>query len=862
MSKKVTRLFEQFQPAQYNLSLHPDKTNMKFSGTISISGRKVGRPSQRLTFHQNGLTINRAEIIKHDKTGDVKVVVSRINNQNSLDEVRLHSDAKIFPGEYSVKLEFSGEITRQMDGIYPCVFKHGGKEKMLIATQFESHDARKAFPCIDEPEAKAVFELTLITPSDETVISNTPVASQKVLPKDKSQQQTTFEPTPRMSTYLLAFAYGELDYSEGLTKDGVKVRAYATPDNVKQTEHGLSVAVRALDFFSDYFGVPYPLPKLDMIALPDFSSGAMENWGLVTYRETTMLADEDSSIESKQLVALVICHELSHQWFGNLVTMKWWNDLWLNESFANLMEHQAVDALYPEWHIWELFVSTETAGAKRRDSLIDVQPIRTDVNHPDEISTLFDPSIVYAKGGSVLYMLMHFIGEEAFRSGLSSYFSKHAYGNTTADDLWEALSQSSKQDVGSFMAGWLNRPGYPLLDIDWKPNDKSATISQRRFLSDPSAKELKSEAWQVPLGSNVKLKSKLLTTSNETIDIEGKVDSALIFNHEGRSYSLPHYTNSLHLSQIVNAIKKGQVSPIDRLLLLDNYTMLQRGGECSSTELLDLLSAYEHEDNENVWGAMAVAVGEIRKLIEGDEASEEKLNNLVQKLVMPTVTRLGWDDNKDDSSQTLRLRGLILSMAAGAKAQAVIDEAKIRFKNFKKPSDLPATIRSIVYFVVARHGEDSDYQKLLAAHSVVQSADERDELAGGLTSIKKPAQYNELLGLLTTKEIRRQDLMHWYVWLLRNRYSRLAAWDWMTSHWDWVEQELKGDKSYGYFARYAGSIFSLPEELDKFTIFFDPKSSDISLTRAIALGKQEIASRIAWRSRNQTSVVKWLKANA
>jgi aminopeptidase N len=858
MSKKVNRLFEQFHPEQYELTLHPDRETMKFNGSVIIRGKKVGRPSQRLTFHQNGLHISRASVIREDKTGETEVPLARINLQNNFDEVRLHSDSKLFPGTYRIEIEFSGTITTQMDGIYPCNFEHDGQEKSLIATQFESHDARKAFPCIDEPEAKATFDLTLITPDKETVISNTPVKLQapyKDSPSKQALQQTTFQTTPRMSTYLLAFAYGELAYSEGVTKDSVAVRAYATPDNVALTEFGLKVAVRALDFF----GVPYPLPKLDMIALPDFSSGAMENWGLVTYRETTMLTDEiKSSIESRQLVALVICHELSHQWFGNLVTMKWWNDLWLNESFANLMEYRSVDSLYPEWHIWEQFVSTETASAKRRDSLADVQPIRVDVNHPDEISTLFDPSIVYAKGGSILYMLMHYIGEKAFRTGLSSYFAHNAYGNTTADDLWKELSDASQHDVGSFMEGWLTRPGYPLLDISWKPGDTTLTVSQRRFLSDPTTSAPQTSPWNVPLNTTVELSNNLLSAKESELTLSHPADQALIFNHDGQSYSLPHYTNPDHLKQIVSAIKAGTVSAIDRLLLLDNYTMLQRGGASDSTELLDLLSAYDHEDNENVWGALAIAIGEIRKLIEGDEKSEATLNAMIEKLVMPTVTRLGWDDSADDSAQTLRLRGLVISMAAGAKADSVLEEAKRRFESFSKPSDLAATIRSIVYFVAARYGSQADYEKLLAAHHTIQNADERDELASGLTSIKEAKQYNELLGLLTTKEIRRQDLLHWFVWLLRNRYSRDATWEWMTSNWAWVERELRGDKSYSYFARYAGGVFSLPKELAKFSAFFDDKRTDVALARAIALGEQEISSRIAWRERNQTSVTAWL----
>ncbi|HET7320380.1 MAG TPA: M1 family metallopeptidase [Candidatus Saccharimonadales bacterium] len=855
MGKKVARLYEQFQPENYQLHLVPDRGNMTFSGTVTIRGKKVGRPSERLTFHQQDLKVISAKVVKHDKKGDQELTVVRINNHDSFTEVRVHTADKVFPGSYSVTLGFEGKITKPMHGIYPCNFKHDGKDKVLIATQFESHHAREAFPCIDEPEAKATFDLTLTTPSGETVIANTPVKKQEA--KNKSQV-TTFETTPRMSTYLLAFAYGELGYKEAKTKDGVLVRTYATPGQVELTKHGLDVAVRSLEFFSDYFGVPYPLPKLDMIALPDFSSGAMENWGLVTYRETTMLADEKtSSIESKQLVALVIAHELSHQWFGNLVTMKWWDDLWLNESFANLMEYRCVDALYPEWNIWEQFVASEEASAKRRDSLRDVQPIRTGVNHPDEISTLFDPSIVYAKGGSVLYMLLNFIGEKSFRTGLKAYFQKHAYGNTQATDLWDALGAASSQDITDFMAGWLNRPGYPLVSVDWVPGSKTVGLKQRRFLSDAGESEDANEPWQVPLSSTYEANPALLKSLSLQATVNPNASEPFLLNHDGHSYFLARYANAEHLKVIAHAIKQGKVSPTDRLILLDSYNLLQRSEAASTVELLELLQGYEGENNESVWGAMALAIAEARRLVENDP-SEDKLDALIAKLTMPLVTKLGWDDAPNDTAQTLRLRGLVLSMAAGAKVQSVLDEGLKRFATFSKPSDLSPTIRGVVFFIGGRYGSDADFQKLLKQHEENTNADERDELASGLTSTKKQEHYSQLLAMLTGDEIRRQDLMHWWVWLLRNRYSKQAAWEWLVDKWGWIEKEFAGDKSYGFYARYAGSIYSREEELKKFTDFFTPKKDVIALARDITLGEQEITSRVAWRKRNEQAVKDWL----
>jgi aminopeptidase N len=841
MAKSVARLYKSFQPNKYGLALSFDLEQMTFKGTVLIQGKKVGRPSQRLTFHQKDLKITSATVTRHDKNGDQFFEIGRINNQNNLSEVRLHSEAKLFPGDYTISMDFKGKITKPMSGIYPCYFKHGGQDKMLIATQFESHHARNAFPCIDEPEAKATFDLTILSPAGQTVIANTPVKEAEDI-VGSELQKTTFQTTPKMSTYLLAFAFGELGYTESKTKSGIVVRSYATPDNVTQTQFSVSYAAKVLDFFGDYFGTPYPLEKLDMLALPDFSAGAMENWGLITYREVAMLYDEATApIESKQYVAMVVSHEISHQWFGNLVTMKWWNEL------------------YPEWRIWELFVSAEGGSARRRDSLGDVQSIHTDVHHPDEISTLFDPSIVYAKGGTVLHMLMNYIGEADFRTGLQAYFKQHAYANTVADDLWKSLSASSGQDVASFMHDWLYRPGYPLVTVDWQPGSTPVGLSQHRFFSDPEATDALAVAWQVPLAANQSLTPALLATEAVTASLPADTTTPLLLNHEGQSYFLPLYKQPAHLSAIVTAITAGKVSTIDRQLLLDNYNLLQRGGEVSLTDLLQLLPAYAAETSDSVWSAIATAIAEVRKLIEADKPSEDKLNEMVQTIIRPTVERVGWEDDPADGAHTLRLRGLALSLAIGAEDPNVLKEAQHRFAGFTKISDLPATSRSVVFYAGARFGTAADFERLLKLHRETTSADEREELAGALTAAKDPARYNQLLVMLTGDEIRRQDLMHWFVWLLRNRYSRSDTWDWLVSHWDWIEQEFNSDKSYSYYMRYAGGTFSYQIELDNYRAFFVPKKSNVALARDIALGEQEITARIAWRKRNEAAVKAWLK---
>ncbi|MCA9340722.1 MAG: aminopeptidase, partial [Candidatus Saccharibacteria bacterium] len=399
----------------------------------------------------------------------------------------------------------------QMHGIYPCYFEHDGVKKELIATQFESHYAREAFPCIDEPGAKARFNIQLTTKPDQTVLSNMPIDEQSVV---EDKLVTRFKTTPRMSTYLVAFVVGELHRKTSRTTSGVEVNVWATPAQTAESlDFALDTAVKVIEFYDDYFGTAYPLPKSDHVALPDFTVGAMENWGLITYREIALLADPKIvSVSGRHYIATVIAHELAHQWFGNLVTMAWWNDLWLNESFATLMEYIAVDAIHPEWNIWLDFISNESIAALRRDSIQGVQSVQVDVNHPDEISTLFDGAIVYAKGARLLRMIQYYIGDESFRAGLKHYFGEHAYKNTVGNDLWVQLSDASGKDIAAIMNAWISQSGYPVVSVT--RDGDSVTISQQQFFVGPH--EPSEKLWPIPLNASIDSAPNLFDTRSAT----------------------------------------------------------------------------------------------------------------------------------------------------------------------------------------------------------------------------------------------------------------------------------------------------------------------------------------------------------
>jgi aminopeptidase N len=850
MGKKVTRLFEQFQPEHYELALHPDREAMSFSGTVTIRGRKTGRPSQRLTFHQKDLKIAKATVTKHDKAGDQAIELTRINNQDSFDEVRLHTGEMIYPGDYTVTMEFEGEITRPMQGIYPCFFKHDGKDKQLVATQFESHHAREAFPCIDEPEAKATFDLTLTTPAKEPVLSNTPVKRQTAKGK---LQTTSFETTPKMSTYLLAFVYGDMKHKEAKTKDGTVVRCYATPDNVEYTDFALDCAVKTLEFYNDYFDIPYPLAKCDFIALPDFASGAMENWGCITFREQALLVDpKNTSLHLKQWVANVVAHELTHQWFGNLVTMRWWTDLWLNESFASWMSWLAVDHLFPEWKVWTQFIVDEQGLAMKLDALEHTHPIEVEVKHPDEIRTIFD-AISYEKGASALLMLHDYLGDKDFRDGLRLYLKRHAYGNTDTVDLWQAWEEISGKPVTTFMSAWTTQSGYPIVQATIAVDN--LTLKQERFYLNPTA-DKKEAVWPIPLLPSDKLDIATLDTKRQAIG-GSSLSGEFLLNHNRTSFFRAIY-DAKHLENLAKAVRSGKLNTLDRLGLLSDSFEAAKAGYGSTVDTLRLLDAYNQEDSPVVWDIISGGIGSIR-LVMNDDAVREGLKPLVRRLTALQLKRLSWEEKPGDSHFDRLLRPTILGLASFGEEPSVVREAKKRFASMKKPEDVHPDLRGVVYGTVARHGGKADFDKMVAMHNASTNSEERVTLGGALTGFKQPELIKRSLEMITSDQVRLQDASYWIAYSFGNRHARQITWKWMTSHWDWLTDNIGTDLSFFRMPIYAGRAFSDASFLPEFKAFFESHMST-AFERPVNQAVETIQWQAAWKKRDLAAIKKYLKS--
>ena len=827
---KVPRLLDTFTPNHYNLTLDLTRAEEKeFSGTVIISGNST---SESILLHSKGLTIQSATI--DDQPAGVSF--------GEFDELRL-SQPNLKNGNHTIHIIFSGNITDAMHGLYPCYFTHDGVKKQLFATQFESHHAREVFPCVDEPAAKAKYDLTLITLPGITVLGNMPVKSEE---ENGDSRTTTFEKTPRMSSYLLAFVIGELHKKTARTKSGVEVNVWATPaQNENTLDFALDIATRSIDFYDEYFGVKYPLPKSDHVALPDFSSGAMENWGLITYRESCLLADPELTPESsRRFIATVISHELSHQWFGNLVTMNWWNDLWLNESFANMMEYVAIDALQPNWHMWEDFATNEVTAALRRDSLDGVQSVQADVNHPDEISTLFDPAIVYAKGGRLLVMVRKLIGEEAFRAGLKSYFEKFAYKNTVGNDLWQELESASGQPIVNLMNAWISQPGLPVVSVS--NSHDAAILSQKRFFI---GEHQPSDAlWPIPLFANQPLDVKILNQKETTVSIE----KPLQLNCDLSAHFITKYDESTR-EYLLKKIT--ELPTLDKICILQDATILARAGFENSASLLPLALSLKTETNEKVFGMAAGALTELRKFVDDNDAARDSLKKISGEFARATFEELGWDEKDGESDDDRERRTTALSLMMYSEDKEVLNEAKTRFDN-NKLEDLPTEIRALIISANVRHFEMSEMiENLFGTYKNTPSNDLQNDIAIGLTSTKNPETAEKILtNIKDSNIIRPQDASRWFVYLIRTRENRQIAWNWLKENWAWVEDTFGEDKSYDDFIRYAATALLTTDELNDFRQFFEPMENIPALARTIKLGITEISARVELIKRDKEAV--------
>ncbi len=835
----TSRLFNYFKPDTYDITWDlTDISNRNLRGQVVISGEQT----------------NDDAIYLH--AADMEITAVKVDGE-PITTFTIDKGIVTIPhgpaGNVAVELAFTLTVSDAMHGIYPGYYKVNKQPKELFATQFESHHAREAFPCVDEPEAKAIFTVNIIAEEGLTVLSNTPVEAEETT---DGTTHTVFEPSPRMSSYLVAFAIGDFQKKVGTTKSGVDVGVYATKaQNPESLDYALTEAIGTIEFFEDYFGVAYPLPKSDHVALPDFTVGAMENWGMITYREVALLADpKTASLDSKEYVSTVIAHELSHQWFGNLVTMKWWNDLWLNESFANNMEYVATDARHPKWNMWLQFSNVEAMLALRRDAIDGVQPVQVEVREPDEINAVFDGAIVYAKGGRLIRMMMQYVGEVAFRKGLTQYFETHRYSNTTGDDLWKAIGEASGKDIASLMHTWISQPGYPVVHATL--SDGEVHLRQEQFfIGDHEPSE---RLWPIPLDASNPDFPALMSEQELTVPFDHA--GSLQLNRHDCTHMLTHYDTKL-LGRLLGDISKGKLSTLNRMQLLHEQTLLARGGVIKSSQLIDLLEVYRDERDEKVWDIMSGAIGDLKKFVEADSEGEASLKAFVRDLAQPLYEELGWQPQANEAESTSKLRATIISLMLYGEDQHAIDTAKTKYASgdFR---ELQPELRTAIMTASVRYADDPQVvTQLVEAYQHEPSADLQSDICDAATATQNEDMLRVLIDTMKdTKIIRPQDTVRWFVRLLANRHSRTLTWQWLRDNWEWIDKTFGGDKSFDAFPRYSASILTTRTQYNEYTEFFTPLKTDVSLTRTITIGIRELESRVATIEREAPSVIERLNA--
>ncbi|WP_412989865.1 M1 family metallopeptidase [Pediococcus siamensis] len=823
---EITRFYETFQPTHYNVYLDINRATKQIAGKTSITGTAS---TEKISIHQKGFVVS--SVLANQAPVPFKV-------DNDADAIRIELPAA---GEVTLTVEYTAPLTDSMMGIYPSYYEVNGVKKQIIGTQFETNFARQAFPCVDEPEAKATFDLAIKYDEHEgeTTISNMP----EVKVEDGVHY---FDTTVKMSTYLVAFAFGELQSKQTTTKSGVKVGVFGTKAHkANELDFALDIAKRSIEFYEDFYQTPYPLPHSWQLALPDFSAGAMENWGLVTYREAYLLLDPDNTaLEMKQLVATVIAHELAHQWFGDLVTMKWWDDLWLNESFANMMEYVAVDALEPDWHIWEMFQTSEAASALQRDATDGVQSVHVQVNNPAEIDALFDGAIVYAKGARMLVMVRALLGDEALRAGLKQYFANHQYGNATGADLWAALGEASNLDVGAIMNSWLEQPGYPVVSAAVVAG--RLQITQKQFFIGEGQDA--GRQWQIPLNGNYEAVPQIMT--EKTLDLGDYVslrqESGQPFrlNVGNNSHFIVKYDETLLDDILANL---GDLDPIDQLQLLQDLRLLAEGRQISYAAVVPLLPKFA-DSKSNVVNALLYQVAfNLKKFVEPESAEEKALQSFFDNLSRNQVARLGWTPRTGESNDDQLTRPYVLSATLyGKNAQSIQAAHELFVANEDQLDTLPADTRPyILWNEVVHFGSTDLFDKLLAAHRQTADASYKADICAALTTTPDTQLIAKLIEKFEDADtIKPQDLRAWFRGLLANDKGQQAAWDWIRNDWQWLEDTVGGDMEFTTYITVIAGIFRTPERLAEFKAFFEPKLATPGLTREIQMDTKVIASRV------------------
>ena len=843
------RLPEVARPANYKLTITPDLEKATFEGDETISIRVTKATSQ--------VTLNAADIDFHDVTivSGGAMQKAKVTREKEKEMVVLSVEKPLAEGPATVHITYSGILNSEMRGLYLGKDDQGRK---YAATQFESTDARRAFPSFDEPDYKATFDISAVVDKGHVAISNQKVLSDTPGPGDK--HTVRFATTAKMSSYLAALVVGNFEYIEG-EADGIPIRVYATSGKKDTGKFALQVASDVLRYYDKYFGIKYPYGKLDLVGLPDFSAGAMENTGCITFREVLLQVDEkQGSVDLKKTVASVIAHEMAHQWFGDLVTMKWWDDVWLNEGFATWMSSKPIEAFKPEWN-FALDDVSNTGGTLNVDSLASTRPIHQAAETPAQILELFD-GIAYGKAASVLRMLETYLGEETFRAGVNAYLQKHQYANATAEDFWDAQAKTSKKPVDKIMPTWVKQAGVPIINVkaQCSGNSTSVTLTQQRYYVDRAKfAEPSDQVWQVPLcmkgSSSISAapKCQLLTKKEETVTLPG-CSNWVLANAGATGYYRTGYSADAVRALATDAETK--LNPAERIAVQADIWASVRIGREPVGDYLAFAQGLQSDRNRAVLEDVLGRLNYIGQYLVS-ENDRDSYRGWLRQFLAPAMKDVGWEPKagETDEQRTLRSR-LFNSLGYDARDPETLAQArKIADQAMADPASVDHQLAGGVFPLAAINGDAEFYDKLMAGLKSTKSQEEYYGYFFTLSQFGDQKLLQRTLDFAISPDVRSQDALQLVTSVLGNPAGQQLAWDFIRSHWTEIE------KAGGPFASAqvvgATSVFCDAGLRDQVTEFFTAHKV-AAAERSYRQSIERINNCVDLKSQQETQLASWL----
>ena len=840
---KNFRLPSTVRPRRYAATLTLDMDAKAFSGQQTLDVEVTG-PTQEIILHAIALQVGEVTF----RAGGQQRKPASIQAVAQSETVVLRFDAPLPTGAATLDVAWTGRFTEGLRGLYLA-----GK---VAATQFEAADARRLFPCFDEPAFKAKWSLTVRVPQGLTVLGNSPVVKQE---QDGAFNKVTFQETEVLSSYLIALVVGPLVGTPEEKVGGVPVRTWALPEKAHLTRFGQDVALNVLPRLQDYFGLPYAFTKVDQVGIPDFEAGAMENAGLITYREVALLLDPATApLSVQKRVAEVVTHELAHQWFGNWVTMVWWDDLWLNEAFATWMAFKIVDQWRPEWRMW-LDFDAHRATALHLDALKSTHPIHGEVRNANEAGESFD-AITYEKGGAVLRMIEGFLGEGPFREGIRQYMRKHARANAVKEDLWSALGAAAKQPVDELARTWVGQSGFPLVSV--KLDGRSLALSQRRFYSEPGVQS--GETWPVPMvlrfedAGGVHEQRVLFRETQATVTLEGQGEVKWLTANAGSTgFYRVAYDKPL-LDRL--ATNLAALAPSERISLLADQWALVRSGQASIADLLDLAARFGNEEDDSVLDELVGRLAYIEsRLTDGED--QTRFRGWVEKLLSPGLKKLGWQPQQGESDR-VRLRRAALVRAVGglARSQEALSEARPRVERMLKGEKdaLEPNLLDVAVGMVARAGDAPLFETFLEKMPKEPDPATQRRYLMALTAFEKPELTQRAQGLLFSETVKTQDVSSFVSGLLGNRAGREVWWEQMRTRWKDVVARTGGAPMLLRRIVEAMGLLRTREHLEQMKALLQSHPIP-EAQQATAQTLERLAQDVALRERCAPEVSAWLK---